>query len=407
MTPRIRSRARTRVRALRRATSRSGFALPLAILVIAALTATLTAAFSSVTAEIATNSAQRSESRAFVLAESGMEDYIARRQYHCTARAGYVAGVNFTCGTPPTVAAESVTVTLPGGYAIVTLTRARVAFGARRPATYLVKSRGVDTLTPFNGATRTAYGERIVALYVTWNTQSIQVFSSITSLAGISKTGASGIITGVDNCSAANGGTGASVAGISAPTGTISVSGAVVAGTPAQQPLGTQAAADSAVHIDWFGLVTGTAVTADYTFAYNAPVPAALLADFTAVPAKYPVIHVTGMGDWNLPSGGRGLLILDGNPYMGHGGWDGVMLAGGTIRGNGTDYVYGAMVTGLNNKLTAAQLAATGLTAPTTGDDLRGVKDYYFDSCSVAKASAGLGFFAVMPNAWMDNFTTY
>ena len=66
MMHRLRASVRSRL------ASRKGFALPLAILVIAALTATLSAAFASVTAEIATNSAQRSESRAFVIATARM-----------------------------------------------------------------------------------------------------------------------------------------------------------------------------------------------------------------------------------------------------------------------------------------------------------------------------------------------
>ena len=169
-----------------------------------------------------------------------------------------------------------------------------------------------------------------------------------------------------------------------------------------------QAQADSAIKIDWNGIVsTPSIITADYTFAYNAPTPAALITAWATDTTYYPVIHVTGYGDWDLPVGGRGFLIIDGNPYMGHGGWKGVMLAGGTIRGNGTDIIEGAMITGMNMKLTTAQQAATGLPAPTAPDDLRGVKDYYYNSCAVSKAGAALGSFVVLPNAWMDNWSTY
>jgi hypothetical protein len=391
-------------RVLYAAKQRKGFALPLAILIIAALTATLAAAFSSVTAEIATNSAQRSESRAFVLAESGLEEYIARRTYHCTARTGYAP----VCGKPPLVQTESVTVTLPGGYAIVTSTKSMSGFGAQRGAMYLIKSRGIDTISTFNGATRAIYGERIVAQYAMWNQKTIQVLSALTSLAGVDKTGAAGVITGFDNCPAVQGGGLPPLAGISAPTGTINVSGGVTLGSPAQQGLGTQAQADSTIKIDWNGIVSSpSAVTADYTFAYNATIPSALTTFWATDTTYYPVLHVTGNGTWSLPAGGRGFLILDGDADMGHGGWTGIMLAGGTIRGNGTDHIYGAMITGMNMKLTPAQHAATGLPAPNQGDDLRGVKDYYFDSCAVTKAASALGSFVVIPNAWMDNFSTY
>jgi hypothetical protein len=395
-------------RALRAVRQRKGFALPLAILVIAALTATLAAAFSSVTAEIATNSAQRSESRAFLLAESGLEEYLARRTYHCTARAGYTSPTNFACGHPPAVTAESVTVTLPGGYAVVTSSLAQIPFGAKRGGMYLVRSRGVDTVSAFSGGSRGVFGERIVAQYATWNQKTIQVLSALTSLAGVSKTGVAGVITGTDACPTSQGGLGNNLAGISAPTGQVNVSGSVVAGSPPVADLGTQAQADSAIKIDWNGIVSSPSIiTADYTFPYTQTIPASLTAAWAADSTYYPVIHVTGAGVWALPPGGRGFLIIDGDPYMGNGGWDGVMLAGGTVRGNGTDVIQGAMITGMNMKLTPAQLTATGLTAPTQPDDLRGVKDYYFNSCSVAKAGAGLGNFMVLPNAWMDNWSTY
>ncbi|MEO5815491.1 MAG: hypothetical protein ABIT20_09455 [Gemmatimonadaceae bacterium] len=397
-------------RMVRTARERKGFALPLTILVIVALTATLAAAFASVTAEIATNSAQRSEGRAFLLAESGLEEYIARRTYHCTARTGYASPANFACGSPPNVLAESVTVTLSGGYARVTATKAQSGFGAQRGAVFLIISRGVDTSAAFSGGSRAVFGERIVAQYASWNQKTIQVLSALTSLAGVAKTGASGIITGNDNCPAAQGGGLPPLAGISAPNGDIVVSGSVTAGNPPQAYMGTQAQADSAVKIDWAGIVRSPSIiTADWTFPYSTSVPAGLVARWSADPNYYPVIHVTGQGDWDLPSGGRGFLIIDGNPYMGHGGWNGVILSGGTVRGNGTDVIKGAMITGMNMKLTPSQLTAAGLTplGPTDGDDLRGVKNYYFNSCEVAKAGAALGSFVVMPNAWMDNFTTY
>jgi hypothetical protein len=361
-----------------------------------------------VTAEIATNSAQRSEGRAFLLAESGLEEYIARRTYHCTLRTGYASPAQFTCGSPPNVLAESVTVTLAGGYARVTAIKAQSGFGARRGAVYLIISRGVDTSAAFSGGSRAVFGERIVAQYASWNQKTIQVLSALTSLAGVDKTGAAGIITGNDDCPAAQGGGLPALAGISAPDGDIDVMPGVTAGNPPQDYMGTQQAANDSIKIDWAGVVrTPSIITADWTFPYSTSTPAALIAKWAANPNYYPVIHVTGMGEWDLPSGGRGFLIIDGDPYMGHGGWNGVILAGGTVRGNGTDVIKGAMITGMNMKLTPAQLAAAGLTKPTEGDDLRGVKNYYFNSCEVAKAGAALGSFVVMPNAWMDNFTTY
>jgi|GEM_PF-607502 len=398
--------SRLRLRPLAAAAKRrKGFALPLTILVIAALTATLAAAFSSVTAEIATNSAQRSESRAFALAESGLEEYIARRAFHCTARMGYVSGTNFLCSATPTDS-EFVTVSLQGGYATVTAKRVQKGMGVTRPTLFLVRSRGVDTVAPFNGATRAVYGERIVAQYVSWNMNSVQVLSGWTSLSGLLKTGASGTLGGADHCPASAGGGSAPIAGVSLPTGTMTGSGAgVPTGNPGVLGLGTQAQADSAVKIDWNGIVNGGAVSADYTFDVNAAVPAALTALF-ADTTQYPVIHVTGSGSFNIPAG-RGLLIIDGDGYMGHGGWNGIIMSGGNITSNGVVSVYGAIISGLNMKLTAAQLTAAGQVTPAGGDVGHGVKDIEYDSCQIAKAASRFGFFKVIPNAWMDNFTTY
>ena len=384
------------------ARARRGFALPLAILVIAALTATLAAAFSSVSAEIATNSAQRSESRAFALAESGLEEYVARRQYHCTARSGYAP----VCGSPPMMDVESVTVSLAGGYANVIAERVRRARGTTVPALYLVRSQGIDTIAPFNGATRTVYGERIVAQYVSWNSQTIQVLSGWTSLTGLNKNGTSGKMWGTDHCSAASGGGAGPIAGVSVPTGTYTGSTAPTAGSPPIQGMGTQSQANAAVKIDWNGIVSGGAVSADYTFPYTSNAPAGLVSDW-ANPLVYPVIHVTGNGTWTIP-GGRGLLIVDANAVMsGNTRWDGIIMVGGTFTSNGTTDIFGAVLSGLNMKLTPSELSAAGLTYPGQSDVGNGTKDIEYDSCEVMKAASRFGYFRVIPNAWMDNFTTY
>jgi type II secretory pathway component PulK len=62
-----------------RLANRKGFALPMSILVIAVLTAAIAAAFSSTNAEYTTNAAQRSENRAYNLAETGLERFMVLR----------------------------------------------------------------------------------------------------------------------------------------------------------------------------------------------------------------------------------------------------------------------------------------------------------------------------------------
>ena len=390
---------RRRLRALRRAAiavRRKGFALPLVILVIAALTATLAAAFSSVTAEIATNLAQRSESRAFALAESGLEEYVARRTYHCTARTGYVSGTNFLCGAMPNIDSEFVTISLPGGYAVVTAQRVQKGVGTR-PTSFIIRSRGVDTVAPFNGATRAVYGERIVAQYVTWSTRTVQVLSGWTSLTGLSLNGAAATVSGTDHCNPST-----VIAGVALPTGTLDDPHNDVTGNPVKLELGTQAATSAAVKIDWAGLVSDASFTANYSVANGGSIPAAAFADTNS----WPVIHVhnytysthTAGATFSVPDG-FGLLVIDGSAVVnGSNLWKGIVLVGGTMTSNGANNIYGATITGLNVKV--------GETVAVS-DVGNGNKTIEYDSCNVAKAASGFGFFGVLPNAWMDNYTTY
>ncbi|MFN2567964.1 MAG: hypothetical protein ABR499_23500, partial [Gemmatimonadaceae bacterium] len=56
--------------------NRHGFALPMTIMVIVVLTAALTAAFVATAAETTTNVAYRGQSRAFMVAQMGLERFL-------------------------------------------------------------------------------------------------------------------------------------------------------------------------------------------------------------------------------------------------------------------------------------------------------------------------------------------
>ncbi|HEX6599596.1 MAG TPA: pilus assembly PilX N-terminal domain-containing protein, partial [Gemmatimonadaceae bacterium] len=114
---------------------RKGFALPMAILVIAFLTITIAAAYSATSAERATNDAQRTESKAYMIAQAGLENFMARRNE---------PGFCKVCGLPPAVTYESTYVPLKTGIAYVVAQRVR-AGDLKKPAIYLLRSRGVDT----------------------------------------------------------------------------------------------------------------------------------------------------------------------------------------------------------------------------------------------------------------------
>jgi hypothetical protein len=359
---------------------RHGFALPLAILVLAVLTVGLAASFASTGTEILTNAAQRNESRAYIIAENGLQEFIALRDQKQCAK----------CGYPPTVMYESTTVYMPGGRAEVVAQRVMKNVGITRPAVYLIRSRGVDSVA-LNGVTKKydIPAERVVAQYAYWDMKTINIVSGWTSLSGLSVQGSAGTIAGSDKCSA-----NPTIAGVAVPSGAYSQTGkdSVAKGDPPVLDLGPTATAAANTKIDWAGIRNETSITPDYSIPGGGTVPASAFADSLA----WPIIHVKG--DYAISSG-RGLLIVDGNvTFSGTGTWRGILLAGGNLTSNGSNSLYGAVITGLNVKI--------GL--PVAQDDAgNGNKFYQYDSCSVAAATGGIGHYRLFPNAWMDNFTTY
>jgi hypothetical protein len=408
------------------ARERRGFALPMAILIIAFLTVTIAAAYSATSSEITTNMAQRGESRAYMIAQAGLENFIARRNEgsFCPACAAIA---------PPASVLETTTVVVPGGRAFVAAERIRTGNNSRS-AIYLLRSTGIDdaSITISGSALRSsmnAYGtsadstkaSRTVAQLVYWNVNQVNVLSGWTSTSGLDKQGSSGTISGVDAC-----GKKPSVAGIAIPDGDYDVNGQFTPqGNPPVKYLGDQAATNAAVKIDWEGVVTSNRIQADYTYATEAAAAAAwgTAIDFgNGSNLKYPVIRVND--NFTLPgTGGQGTLIVMGDLTMsGNNLWKGILLVGGKMTSNGNGTVSGATMSGLNtllktptstppgNSLAAARAIFAGGNALTNtpGDaTANGTKTFQYDSCEVAKAANGLASYSVFPNAWMDNFVTY
>jgi hypothetical protein len=392
---------------------RRGFALPMAILIIAFLTVTIAAAYSATSSELTTNMAQRGESKAYMVAQAGLENFMARRNEN-----NFCANCNFPTD-PPVATYESTTVALPGGYAQVVAQRIRVASNAR-PAIYLLRSRGVDTSSiAITGSSIASRGERTVAQLVYWNVNQVNVLSGWTSTSGLDKNGSSGTISGVDACNKKP-----AVAGIAIPSGDATINGSFTpAGNPPIQYLGTQQQANDAVKIDWDGVINGNRIQADYTFATGGAAASGWPSiDFGSVSTglKYPVIRVND--NFTLPSaGGQGTLIVMGNLTMsGNNLWHGILLVGGQMTSNGDGTVTGATMSGLNTMLSTSgnpsQLDKARAQAPSASPAItnsppnataNGTKTFQYDSCEVAKAAGGLASYSVYPNAWMDNFVTY
>lgn len=386
--------------AARTTRERRGFALPMAILVIAFLTVSIAAAYTATSSELSTNMAQRGESKSYMIAQAGLENFMARRN-----EVGFCAN----CGIPPMATYESTTVALPGGKAQVVAQRIRVA-NNNRPAIYLLRSRGFDTSSKaLSGSSLEARAERSVAQLVYWNVNQVNVLSGWTATNGLNKVGSSGTISGVDYC-----GKKAAVAGIALPTGDYGVNGNFTpSGNPPVQYLGTQAETNAAVRIDWDGVVNGNRIQPDYLFASGADANA----NWPNIvgTTNYPVIRVNG--DLTLPgTGGQGTLIVMGNLTMsGNNLWKGIVLVGGTMTSNGNGTMTGATMSGLNTMLTPAELAlaqamaaaGTTLSSNPANATANGTKTFQYDSCEVARAAGGVASYSVYPNAWMDNFVTY
>jgi hypothetical protein len=349
-----------------------GVALPMAIFVVALLSGLIAAALLVVSSERRANDTVDAHVKAAAVAQSGLEDFTTGRS----------TAYGFTA-IPP-AAYESTRVTLNAGYADVVLQLIRPSV-AGSSALYVIRSTGYTTRGQLSGVPQ---AQRTVTRYVRWQTGTMNVTSAWTSLTGLTKNGASGTLSGTDGCASS-----AAVAGVAVPTNPgYSQNGgsSVPSGNPPIDNLGTQAQADSSVHIDWNGIVNNNAITPDITIP-----PGSWPASF---PASYwPVIRVNG--DFALPGSGQGTLIVTGNMTIsGAVQWNGILLVGGTLTSNGNNTVEGAVVTGLNVLL--GQVVA----ASAVGN---GTKTFQYNSCNVANALSKFSTMVTIPNAWADNWTTY
>jgi hypothetical protein len=369
-----------RARALR---ARRGFALPLALFFIAIMTVTLTASFMMTSGERRSNDSQAAQQRAYNNAAVGLEAYIGDR------------GVQFgLTGAPavnePEQKFQISTSSLDSAY--ITARRIRVESGtpgqpSYLPALYAVRSKGIYRGAKLPGVDN---AERAVGMLAIYEKGNLSVLAGWTSLSGMRKNGASGLLSGQDHC-----GKTSTLAGIAVPTGQFSGNSDAIQGSPAIRDLGTQAQANAAVKINWDAIKNGSAITADYIDAW----PAGSKWDN---PDFWPIIHWTGDRTIALPklhNSQRGMLIIDGDLSLsGDVTWDGIILVGGNITSNGNNTVYGAIVTGLDEKI---------------GEDVisneigNGTKIYQYDSCNVEKATASMGSLRALRNTFIDNWRMY
>jgi hypothetical protein len=366
--------------------SRRGFALPMALLVMIVLTAGIAAGYAATSAEVITNAAHRGDTRAYNLAVSGLEQFLARRNE---------AGFCTNCLSDPTAAAadsEWTTVSLNGGYAVVKAVRVRAHIDDPRPALYFIRSMGVDTSVKLTGATRAETGRRIVGIYASWNTATVNVQGAWFALSGLRKNGTAGRIDGTDECGAKG-----TLSGAVVPAGQFSGNTSPFQGSPPLDTTKSFTSLRDSAKLDWAGILGGS-IAADFT------VPPQNFPDaawFSANPDLWPIIRVK-RNDYILPNAGRGMIIADSNfSITGSNMWDGIVLIGGKLTSNGNNTTSGATFAGLN-------LLLGGSPGQSTDDsDANGQKTYVYNSCNVEKASKGLQAYRTMTNTYIDQISVW
>jgi hypothetical protein len=351
--------------------NRRGATLPLGIIVLAVMSVAVAITYARITAERHTSSDLKAQLGAFAVAQTGLSRYMAA----LTGKPGATHDTTMT--------------DLLGGTAQISLRMLRDSTTTLLPAVYVITSRGSYTAAKrYNSLTPSA--QRTVATYALWTPAPFDVNAGVTSLTGVTANGNSGAYSGVDRCGSAP-----DVPGVAVPNGTWNAAHPnIVDGSPdnAAVGMGTAGPAGTAkdeVDIDWAAIVAGTAFPADYT---SPTWPTAGQFD------NWPVLRVNG--DFTMPNApGKGILIVTGNlTWSGGGQWEGLVMVGGTLIGNGNSTVYGAVMTGLNVKL--------GIAVPAF-DVGNGTKIWQYDSCSLARALGHIGSLQRVRNGWTDSWSSY
>jgi hypothetical protein len=358
---------------------RRGISLPLVIFLMSLLALAVTVGFARVSDERRIVGDQQAQIDAFAVAESGLERYLAMKD----SNPGTYDSVTMPVGTRDT--------------AFVVVWQIR-AGAPGLPAIYLVRSRGLghsgrryDAVTP--------PAQRTVAQYATWQDASFDLDAAWTSLAGLSKDGNAGTLSGNDAC-----GVESPIIGVGVPTQSQSgFSGyrqTPPPGTPVVpqgSPVGVDSnvggmgstpwSAEGTVAVDWSGIVGGTSLVPDYALTSTSGWPGS----FT----NWPVIVVTAATiSLSAAETGQGILVVTGDAVFDGGfTWLGPVLVGGqasildaTVRG--------AVVSGLNFKLGT----------PANDSDAGPTVNVQYDSCTLDSALVRFAHLRPLANAWTDSW---
>jgi hypothetical protein len=349
--------------------SRQGATLPLTIIVIAILGVAVAISFARLSSERRITADGQAQVDAFAVAQSGLSTYLGSRE------------------GKPGPSQDTMYTTLPGGSAQISLRMLRESTTTLLPAVYVITARGTAT-----GArrydVRSPAAERSVAAYALWTPAPLDLDAAFTSLSGLDKEGNSGSLNGNDACAGLP-----AIPGVAVPNGTYTGHTNPIDGDPDNTPHGlgspgTGGTAKDEVDIDWAGITSASVLAHDYLYPLW---PTA--AQFN----HWPVVRVNG--DIDIPSDGKGILIVTGNMSIsGSRRWDGLVLVGGTFTSNGNNVIQGAIITGLNVKL--------GMAVPQTAIG-NGNKTFQYDSCNLTRALGHVGSLQRVRNGWTDTWSSY
>lgn len=371
--------------------TRRGFALPVVLMALFILTGALAGGFAMLRGERAADDATVQANAAAALAETGLQQGLGNR-------------VGLGLAARPT-GTDSVRLTLAGGYVDIVSTLIRAQAGTN-PGYYFVRTRGVRTRTGVSGSGNAV---ATASSFASFNTVNMSVQSAMTSSNGISKAGNSGAISGVDACTAGNGGGRPTLPAVAVPTNPgYSGQTGPLTGNPTISYIGaTESAAAAAIPIDWNAIVNNNAISAQFDLpASGVGFPASTY--FSSDTTRFPTIIIRNgpnpETEYTLSAFGRGTLIVFGSLRLNGNtaGWDGIILVGGKLRSNGTNQVRGATVTGLNMKL-GFNLGENELT------DLNGTKAFLYHSCYVTRAlqNVSSGGLSPVQSTFANSFPTY
>jgi len=364
--------------------NRRGATLPLSVIVLALMAVGVAITFARISSERAISADSQAQAGAFSVAQSGLNRYFA----------------NIATGVKPAASETFNYNDLPGGTAQVDIRMVRESIitagppSGIYPAVYVVTSRGRYTAARrYNSLIPAA--ERTVATYALWAPTPFDMDAAFTSLVGVTSNGNSSHLSGIDRC-----GANATIAGVGVPTGGFNSSHMdTIDGNPEDTPkeMGNTTQIKDSVAIDWNGIVNNNTVPPD--LVYNGANWPPMNGGAGLGMEDWPIVRVNG--DLTMPASGNGILIVTGNvtwngtPLK---TWQGLVLVGGTITGNGNANIYGAIITGLNAKL--------GVAVPDY-DVGNGTKVYQYDSCSLSRALGQTGTLERLRNAWTDTWSSY